>query len=276
MPCLTTICPLSALNTIILHSICFLIEFQYAQMKKILSLLVLTLFLSILSHAQDSGTEAARKAKISAEKARKIMNKRQDRIVVNFNFDNWIHQQSNGFATKWYSRGMDIYFTYDMPIKKSFVSFAPGIGYSTSNIYSNSDLREDSLGAHLEPFSNYTANFKKTKISLGYIDIPLELRFRSKPLIDDFRFKVAIGFKFGIKVDGFTKDKRNDLSADGTYKKYIEKGYKDLNQWRMGPTLRVGFGPVSITAYYGVLGIFKKDRGPKVTPFSVGLSINGL
>jgi hypothetical protein len=40
--------------------------------------------------------------------------------------------------------------------------------------------------------------------------------------------------------------------------------------------LRIGYSSFNITAYYGVLGVFKKDRGPKANEFAVGISFNGL
>ena len=242
-------------------------------MKKIICLLLI-LQTGLVLFAQEDLSITNKK--MSVDQAKKVQNKRMDRVVINLNGTNWFHHETGGFVTKWYSRGIDLYFTWDMPIKKSFVSFAPGIGYSSVNIYDNSKLVQDSAGSHFSPYANYASDFKKTKISLGYIDVPLELRFRTKPLAADMRFKVAIGFKFGIKVDGYTKDKRKDLSYEGGYHKYVEKGYIDFNQWRLGPTFRIGFGPVNLNLYYGLLNVFKTGRGPYAREFAVGLSINGL
>jgi len=244
-------------------------------MKQLQSLIII-LLLSSISYAQS--TDSSGVLTPSIQKAKTYLNKKQDRIVVNFNFDNWFHQETGGLVTKWYSRGLDIYFMYDMPIKKSAVSFAPGIGFSTSNIYHNSQLRVDSAGvASFVPFSNYTANFKLVKFTTNYIDIPLELRFRTKPMGGDMRFKVGIGFKLGIKIDAYTKERRNDLSADAAYQKTLTKGFKNqVNLFRAGPTLRLGYGPINLNMFLNLISVFKKGKGPDVMPFSAGISINGL
>ncbi len=241
---------------------------------KQLQILFITLLFSAVSFAQslDSPTP-------SIEKAKTYLNKKQDRIVINFNFDNWFHQETGGFTTKWYSRGLDIYFMYDLPIKKSPVSFAPGIGFSTSNIYHNSEFIVDNTTgvASFVPFSNYTANFKLVKFTTNYIDIPLELRFRTKPLAGDLRFKVGVGFKVGIQIGAYTKQKRNDLSPDATYQRMTTKGFKNqVNLFRAGPTFRLGYGPVNLNMFLNVISVFKKGKGPDVMPFSAGISFNGL
>lgn len=224
---------------------------------------------------------AANAQKTTIEKARNYLNKKQDRIVVNFNFENVFHQQTNGFKTKWASRGLDIYFMYDMPIKKSFVSFAPGIGFSTSNIYHNGKLNIDtSTGrAYFTTYSDgkIKADFKNIKFTTNYIDIPVELRFRTKPLAWDMRFKVAIGFKVGMRIEFYTKERRNDLSVDGQYQKYIERGYKNqIQAFRFGPTFRIGYGPVNLNFFYNTINHFKNGKGPDMHQFSAGISINGL
>ena len=236
-------------------------------------LLTLVAFISIATFAQSTSTSGTNSM---ADRSKKTLNKRTDQIVVNLNFENWIHNQNNGFKTQWYSRGLDVCFMYDLVIKKSFVSFAPGIGFSTHNVYHNSLMVEDSTGLKFQPIDNFSETFKKSKITINYLEIPLELRFRTKPLAADMRFKVAVGFKFGLRVDAYTKTKRNDLSVDGSYRKYVEKGYKDFNLVRMGPTLRIGYGPFNLCAFYNVLNVFKKDRGPVATTWSAGISINGL
>ena len=223
----------------------------------------------------------AQTQKTTLDKAKNYLNKKQDRIVLNLNFENMFHQQTTGFKTKWSSRGLDIYFMYDMPIKKSFVSFAPGIGFSTSNIYHNSAMNIDSTSGRAY-FTAYTDDkikndFKNIKLTTNYIDIPLELRFRTKPLAFDMRFKVAIGVKFGMRIEAYTKERRNDLSVDGSYQKYIEKGYKNqIQAFRFGPTLRIGYGPVNLNFYYNALNYFKNGKGPDMHAFSAGISINGL
>ena len=94
----------------------------------------------------------------------------KDRLAIDLNFCNWIHDGANGFQTKWFGRGISVYYYYDFQIKKSRVSIAPGIGFSSSNIYHNSMLI-DTNGIQFTPLNANTNpkadEVKNNKISLN-------------------------------------------------------------------------------------------------------------
>ncbi len=230
---------------------------------------------------EEQALKAARQAKRN-EIEKKFQKYSKDRFAIDFNGTNWIYKGSdagmNGLKTKAWSRGINIYFYWDFRFKKSRVSFAPGIGYSCSNIYSRHGLIEDSAGTHFEALPTKDAQdrdiaYKVNKVTLQYVDIPLELRIKTNP--DKFNncFKFAIGFKAGIRVDAHTKIK---TKIDNKVKVDVQRRFPDFNLWHMGPTFRFGYSSFNITAYYGVLGVFKKDKGPKANEFAIGISFNGL
>jgi len=194
----------------------------------------------------------------------------RDRVVLEMMFDNWLHKQ-DGLKVRWYSRGFNAYFMYDIELGKSKFSFAPGVGVSTSSIFTNSALVKDSTGLSLV---ERTDEYKKNKIGLTYVDIPLELRFRASPNAKNKSFKFALGFKAGVLADGKTKLKQED--AFGDMKIYKEKRYPDFQRFRYGATFRIGYGPFNVVAYYQLSNVFKNNMGPDVTPISIGISINGL
>lgn len=231
--------------------------------------------------AEEQAQRAAKQAK--RNEAEKKFNKySKDRFAIDLLGTNWIYKSNspgmNGLQTKAWSRGINIYFYWDFRFKKSRVSFAPGIGYSCSNIYSRHGLVEDSLGTHFAPLPAENAltqsiTYKVNKIALQYVDVPLELRIKTNP--DKFNncFKFAVGFKAGIRVDAHTKEK---TVVNKVVKVDIERRFPDFNLWRMGPTFRFGYSSFNVTAYYGVLGVFKNNRGPKANEFALGISFNGL
>ncbi|MFN8309945.1 MAG: porin family protein [Chitinophagales bacterium] len=232
-------------------------------MKKILAITALCLALFTANAQVDSF-----RVPLANKKTLKIVPK--DRIVLDFLGTNWMHHES-GFKTRWYSRGFNAYFMYDFRIKKSRVSFAPGIGVGCVNVYTNSQLTDSSgSGAKFTPLANYS-NYKVNKVSLTYIDIPLELRIRTNRDKLDQCWKFNVGFKVGIRVDAHTKQ------VTKTPNENIKlRPFPDFNLFRMGPTLRIGYSSFNLTAYYGVLGVFKNGRGPDMHEFAVGISFNGL
>lgn len=199
----------------------------------------------------------------------------RDRFMFNLTFDNVFHKETNGFKSTWSSRGIGMYYMYDIPIKDSRVSIAPGIGFSHVSYYHNSNMTEDSMATSFNPIANFRENddFRRRKLGVNYLDVPLELRFFSKPSKKGQLFKVAVGFRASVKLTAINKEvnRQNDY-----YKKVKTKGYRDVALFRGGPTLRVGYGGFNIFAFYSVTELFNKDEGPAMTPFSIGISITGL
>lgn len=194
----------------------------------------------------------------------------KDRIAIDLNGTNWYHKIPD-FKSKWYGRGISAYFYYDFRIKKSRFSIAPGIGVSHSNIYNNMQLVDTAGVAKFVKIADYPSNYKVNKVSLTYIDIPIEFRIRSnKDKLDNF-WKFAIGFKAGIRVDAFTKQKTVTPKQST-----ILRPYPEFNLFHAGPTFRIGYSSFNITGYWGVLNVFKSGKGPTATPFSLGISFNGL
>jgi hypothetical protein len=243
-------------------------------MKKFF-LAVAVLFVSILVKAQE--TEESKTATgIAQETVANVKAKypgSRDRIVVDLCFDQWIHN-ANGVKVKWHSRGFNAYFMYDVLLgkKKKLFSVAPGVGISTSNIFNNAQLAEDTAAG--TDLVVRTDDYKRNKLGLTYVDIPVELRFRSTPNAKNKSWKFALGFKAGVLIDSKTKVKQED--ANGNMKTFKEKRYVDLNRFRYGATVRFGYGPFNVFGFYSLAKLFDKGRGPDVTPFSVGISINGL
>lgn len=234
--------------------------------------------------AQDTIATPSKAAK-QTDLDKKFSKFSKDRIAIDLLGANWIYNpngaKAGGLRTKWFSRGLNIAFFWDFRIKHSRVSVAPGIDYSIYTINSRSQMTEDSAGIHFSPLTN-ESNYKVNSLTLQYIDIPVELRIRSNPDKFDNMWKVCIGVKAGIRIDAHTKQTIRDVhtspgvpSANTTKVEVLHK-YPDFSPFRFGPTLRVGYSIFNITAYYGVINVFKPGRGPKANEFTVGLSINGL
>ncbi|CAN5145359.1 hypothetical protein BH09BAC1_BH09BAC1_26130 [soil metagenome] len=241
-------------------------------MKRFFLLILCSIFF-LGAFAQDStSTKDKVKEKVAQTGSR-------DRIVVEVGFDNW--HQSDGKVTdvKWFSRSYGFYFMYDLLLGKSRFSFAPGVGFGVSNVFTSKGLVEDSVGTrfatHLEASGVNDEDVKKHKLVTNFVDIPLELRFRSKPNKHNKSFKLAVGFKGGVLFDSHTKLKFDSDSRDKPRVIKV-KNFIDLNRFRYGPTFRVGYGAFNVFGFYNLASLFK-DEGPSgIHPFTVGISINGL
>lgn len=213
--------------------------------------------------------------------AQLIANKTDNKITVGFDlFNDFQLNTSDNWDARLFNQGVDWYITYNFPLgesKKHTVSI--GAGMSHHNYFSYSHI--------LNPYSTDTLhyiqcrdleNFKRFKVNVNYVDIPLELRFRIKD-----QFKIGVGFKLGIMVMGKTKYvgpdyTDGDLLTDGIANTIIHEKQcyiKNLERYTYSVTLRVGWKWVSAFAAYQLNPVFEVGHNaPVIHPISVGVAIS--
>ncbi len=226
-----------------------------------------------------------------------------DRIMVDIFTDIWMNKPDDSvMSITAINRGANAYFMRDIPIGKSNFSFAIGAGISCHNLYSNAlPVRESVVDTSVafgyvftgktifqklpETVGTTEVGYKNNKLTSIFIDIPVEFRFRTKN--QGQKFKFALGFKAGYMLSSHVKYRGDDLgynyvgqswslNSDETVK---WKTYKvpNIETYRMGPTLRIGWGWVNISAYYSLTKLFKKNKSyTEMYPISVGLTITPL
>lgn len=205
-----------------------------------------------------------------------------DHFMVQYGYDMWPNVPDS-INTSGFSRHFNIYVMLDKPFRNSpHFSVGLGLGIGTSNIFfSNTYVNLKSPTATL-PFTNVTDqnHFDKFKLSTGFIEVPLELRFSGNPVQPDKGFKMALGVKGGLLITAHTKGK-NYVDANGRSiyaKNYIQKESDKhfINSTRFALTGRIGFGHISLDGSYQVTSFLKTGAGPVIHPVSIGLTLSGL
>jgi hypothetical protein len=188
-------------------------------------------------------------------------------------FNDFVMDAPDGIDFRAINQGASIYGLYTFPIKESNFAFSIGAGFGMHNFFSNGMLM-DSTGTSyfvsldtLKALNGDKIDYKKNKISLTYLDFPLEIRYKSEK---GFRF--AIGAKVGVKLNAHTKYKGDDMT-DASKIKTKESDLPNFETWRFGPTVQVGYKWVNITAFYSVTKVFKSNAGPGIYPVSIGISL---
>ena len=250
-------------------------------MRKILLSVVILLTSIVAVHAQDT---TFTKPNIT-KKVKDRITKSKDRLVIDLCMMNAIIKKDNAFVPKdfklqGFNRGINIYFMYGFGLgKKKNFSIAPGIGFANENFYFKKyrlDWHKDSI-TRFVPFGDSIAS-KNSSLGLTYLDIPIEVRYISKPSSKTgMSWKLAAGFKIGFLIGSKWKYKGEDWEAnDGETIKTRDFKVGNLNKFRYGVTLRGGYGPVSLFGYYSLSNTFVKNKGPQFNPIVFGISINGL
>jgi hypothetical protein len=163
------------------------------------------------------------------------------------------------------NQGAGAFITYNVPLGEGPMSFAIGAGIGWHNLYSNMTI--DNIKADTISFSRIpdTISYQKSKLGLTYLDFPVELRFAAKNKV-----RFSVGVKLGYLLDAKTKYKGDNLEGD----EYISKlkQVNNVDKFRFGPVVRVGYNWFQVMAYYSVTKIFDKGLGPELSPISVGVT----
>jgi hypothetical protein len=172
------------------------------------------------------------------------------------------------------SAGIDLYLMKDIFGKNYPVSFAGGIGISVQNYKNNSMLISTADSLFFEKIPD-TVDYRKNKFATVYIDIPIEFRLRTRPLVKKRNLKIAFGFKIGYNIQRYTKyDGDNYLGITNyTTVKYKVYDIKNILPYRYGVFTRLGYGKFSLSAYYSLTPLFDINKAEEITAFNIGLSI---
>lgn len=170
-----------------------------------------------------------------------------------------------GMNVRAINQGAGGFVMYNVPFGKSPVSFSIGAGIGCHNLFSNTTI--DNIKADTITFTPIpdSANYKKSKLGLTYLDFPIELRFIMKNKV-----RFSFGVKLGYLLDAKTKFKGDDINGNKVTVKY--RKVANVDKFRFGPTIRFGYDWFQIMAYYSVTKIFDKGFGPDLFPLSVGFT----
>ena len=175
-----------------------------------------------------------------------------------------------GIVTRPYSFGINVTRFIEFPLNKgNNFSFAFGVSFSSHNVHSNGFFNTtlDSVSGEqytsLDAFTS-SASYKRNKVSLNFIDIPFQLRFRTNKKNNFFFFP-------GFKVGYLFNDHTTFVDESGKYKHYNTFG---LMRFRYGPSVHLGLNRISLFGFYSLTPVFLKNKGDEFYLISAGLSFN--
>ena len=187
-------------------------------------------------------------------------------LLIELTHSNWMDTPDN-IDVEGKSRGFNFYFMNEYGLGGSNVSVAAGLGLGTDNVFSNGDFAESEDSTLLIPFEE-GFDYKKNKLATTFLDLPVELRVKTNPGNNGKSFKVAAGFKAGLLINNHTKLKTDD-------DKFKQHKINHIENFRYGPTARIGYGDFSINGFMQLNELFD-TTGPQVKPFSIGITFNGF
>ena len=233
-------------------------------MKRVLTIPFLILIIQFSTRANDStNTEVQLNPKKSG-----------GALLIDFGFNNLIDSKDPYRLKFLGSRGLNIYYMYQLRIGY-FFSINPGVGLGFDNYsFQNENLRLYPWNGTLVTVLDSTdkINYFKSKLSTTYLDVPLEIRFKSSQN-DKKAFHLALGGKVGFLVNSKSKYKfeENNITIK---QKQISNLY--VNPIRYGVTGRIGYGLFQVFAHYSLTPLFQKSKSVEITPFMCGITLSTL
>jgi hypothetical protein len=207
-----------------------------------------------------------------AQSPTKMVMHSHDFLMVQLSYDKWIGA-TDSIHTGGLSRGANVALMYDFPLQKgSHLSVAPGLGISASSIFfKNQTVGINQAGSTIN--FRRDSSYKHYKLATAFVEIPVELRYRSIPDNANKGFKAGIGLKFGALLNAHTKGKKILYGAKEV-DKVSSKRY--FQSWRVVATARIGWGNFAVFTNYTLTSLLKPGAGPTINPVQFGLCVSGL
>lgn len=222
-------------------------------------MLILAIFVVEMASAQVLSESAKRKVTVGVDLFSDIMLFDKDPLYMPADFS---------FRT--INQGVNVFAMYNLQLGKSLSSFSAGLAIRNHNWYSTNSKIEN-IKADTITYAKIEESFKRTKLNVTYLDLPVELKFRTTK-----GFKLGVGLKVGYKIHSKQKYVGDRPPDDKDV--VVRENRKDikvyqLEDWVFGATLRIGYKWISAFGYYQFNSVFEEGKGPKLNPISVGITI---
>lgn len=172
----------------------------------------------------------------------------------------------DNFNLRAINQGVSVYSMFNFKFENTPHFASVGVGYTGHNFY----MKDAYLSRPYHDktvFSDVPYDYKRSKINVNYIDIPIEVSFKIKN-----QFKISAGFKFGILATGKSKFVGSLYNKDEEYRLKYNR-IDNLEKYVYSVTLRVAYKSVHLFAAYQFSDTFKNGVGPEIKPLSIGIGV---
>lgn len=155
-----------------------------------------------------------------------------------------------------------------IPICGNNWGITTGFGMTWHNYFLDNNTQFIEIGGvtSVQP-ANAGVNYSKSRLRTYHLTIPLFLEWQPSN-----KFFVTAGVVGGINTFASYKVEYRDV-LNGYHKEIAGKGM-NVNPISLDYCAQIGFDDVSIFAKYAAIDLFQANKGPKVRPVSIGLTLN--
>ena len=178
---------------------------------------------------------------------------------------------NSGYQTNGFGNGHNLSLMGDYVFSKSHYSLGYGLGIGSHNTFSNIYVRSAANGDQVISLVDLdTTTLKKNKINFNYIDIPLEVRYRSGLNKKGRYWRVHLGVRVGIRYSFYSE-------IEDANHHYKDLNTSQINSLRTVGYLRVGHGFLNAVFQYNFSPLWEINNDVEnlnsARMLSMGLSI---
>src|SRR5690606_25080921 len=189
---------------------------------------------------------------------------REDQFYFGITY-NLLQNRTEKISQNAFSAGIHFGFLRDIPINKNRnVAIAVGAGYAFSNYRTNLHISEVDNDIVYE----IAEDFDRSKLSLHFLEVPFEFRWRTSTPKNTKFWRIYSGFKISYLT--FSRSK-----ITGDFPTETVRNNPDFNKFRYGVYLSVGHGNITFHAHYSLNPLIEKaysnGKTIELTSFNLGL-----
>jgi hypothetical protein len=176
---------------------------------------------------------------------------------------------SNDFMSLNQGKSLEIdlnFWEVNIGLVQKRVGLVSGMGLSFNDYRFDNDYTIEKGQQRVEPVSlSDVENLKKSKLSVSYLNVPLLVECQIPVNNHEGKLYINGGIIGGVKLGSHTKVKHGSTKDKDHSSFYI-------NSFTYAATARIGYKGVGLFAKYSLRPLFQKDKGPDLTPFTIGIS----
>jgi hypothetical protein len=157
----------------------------------------------------------------------------------------------------------------DFHICKNYVNLVTGFGFDFNHYALQNNVTLNGDTTYLNAWADSSISYNKNSLNVSYIKVPLLLEFNTSKHPEK-NFHIAIGAEFAYRIHSVLKQK---YDANDKHYKIKQRDDFNLEPFRYSAVARIGYNNVTVFADYGLNRLFKKDKGPQVYPFTLGVTV---
>ncbi|MCB0603308.1 MAG: outer membrane beta-barrel protein [Saprospiraceae bacterium] len=162
-------------------------------------------------------------------------------------------------------------FEHKFKLGTEYLKFVTGLGFQWDVLRFKNDVTLNNTRDKVEILpSPYGSELKKNNLVLGQIQIPLLLNINTKPQ-SKYNFHIDGGVVVGYRFKQFLKQ-----SVYTNYKTTIQQTSSaqfHQNPFDVSATVRLGVGEWSVFGMYDLASLYKKNEGPQLNVWNIGVTI---